>query len=63
VLTYKSEILEGFKRWMGGGGGPLWLQEETRTIMGPTAYQNTVVLWTRVNKIPQNFHTLSATSL
>jgi len=59
VLTYKSGFSEGFRRW----GGPFWLQEETSTFMGPATCQNTAVLWTGMNKIPQNFHTLFVTSL
>jgi len=48
---------------LGGGGGLFRLHRETLTLMGPAAYQNTVVFQKGVNKIPPNFDTLFATFL
>jgi len=48
---------------LGGGGGTLWLLNESLIFKGPSALQTTAVNRIEVNKIPPNFDTLFATSL
>jgi len=39
VSTFKSEFVEGFRRWrgLGGGGGTFWLHKESLTFKGLAA--------------------------